>query len=206
VSARILTRDEVVMLRDEAPCCVVTDGDEAYIVAREDSGTDLCTVFRNGDDPDEDEQIAILLAAAPDLRATALDAMDRADAAEATAHRVTMERDGARHLADEAQRARAKQSLELAEARAEVVRLRADLERAGEMIARSIENRAAPLAWGSVEWKRETPDVLTLRLSDGTGERVARIPVEKGALVGAAAKMAKSEMRAEARDAKAGAR
>jgi hypothetical protein len=120
--------------------------------------------------------------------------------------RVRMERDGARHLADEAQRARAKQSLELAEARAEVVRLRADLERAGEMIARSIENRAAPLAWGSVEWKRETPDVLTLRLSDGTGERVARIPVEKGALVGAAAKMAKSEMRAEARDAKAGAR
>lgn len=53
---------------------------------------------------------------------------------------------------------------------------------------------------------RETPDVLTLRLADGVGERVARIPVEKGALVGAAAKVASDTMRDEARAAKADAK
>jgi len=47
------------------------------------------------------------------------------DALAADLHRVTMERDGARDLAQEAQEARIKQSLELAEARAEVVRLNA---------------------------------------------------------------------------------
>ncbi len=45
--------------------------------------------------------------------------------ATATAHRVTMERDGARLSLDAAQASRIKQSLELADARAEVVRLTA---------------------------------------------------------------------------------
>lgn len=48
--------------------------------------------------------------------------------------------------------------------------------------------------------------MLTLRLADGVGERVARIPVEKGALVGAAAKVASDTMRDEARAAKADAK
>lgn len=43
-------------------------------------------------------------------------------------------------------------------------------------------------------------------LADGVGERVARIPVEKGALVGAAAKVASDTMRDEARAAKADAK
>ena len=58
------------------------------------------------------------------------------DAISADLHRVTMERDGARHLADEAQRARVKQSMELAEARAEVVRLRAALDAAHRLVRR----------------------------------------------------------------------
>lgn len=51
-------------------------------------------------------------------------------------HRVTMERDGARASLDAAQSARIKQSLELAEARAEVVRLQADLAVARRIMAR----------------------------------------------------------------------
>jgi sirohydrochlorin ferrochelatase len=61
-----------------------------------------------------------------DLVASVEHHMARADAAEAAAHQLTRERDGARDLAQEAQEARI--ALELAEARAEVVRLRAIVE------------------------------------------------------------------------------
>lgn len=50
------------------------------------------------------------------------------DTISADLHRVTMERDGARLSLDAAHEARIKQSLELAEARAEVVRLRERVE------------------------------------------------------------------------------
>ena len=56
--------------------------------------------------------------------------------ATATAHRVTMERDGARLSLHAAQAARIKQSLELGEARAEVVRLRAALDAAHRLVRR----------------------------------------------------------------------
>lgn len=58
------------------------------------------------------------------------------DTVSADLHRVTMERDGARDLAQEAQEARIEQSLELAEARAEVVRLRAALDAAHRLVRR----------------------------------------------------------------------
>lgn len=76
------------------------------------------------------------------------------------------------------------------------------LTRAGDLLARATERRDEPLAWESVGWTRENPEVVTLRLTDGSGSRVARIPVEKAALVGAAAKLAKDTMRDEARAAK----
>ena len=59
-----------------------------------------------------------LIAAAPDLAATVVLLSD-------DLHRVTMELHAARHLAEEGQRARAKQSLELAEALARIAELEA---------------------------------------------------------------------------------
>jgi len=55
-----------------------------------------------------------------DLVASVEHHMARADAAEAAAHQLTMERDGARLSLDAAHEARIKQSLELAEARAQL--------------------------------------------------------------------------------------
>ena len=76
------------------------------------------------------EGTARLFAAAPDLAASVEHHAARADGLATDLHRVTMERDGARLSLDAAQAARIKQSLELADARAEVVRLRAALRAA----------------------------------------------------------------------------
>jgi hypothetical protein len=61
---------------------------------------------------------------------------DALETADATARRLTMERDGARHALEESQRVRIAQSLDLAAARAEVVPLRAALDPAHRLVRR----------------------------------------------------------------------
>ena len=67
------------------------------------------------------------MSARTDLAASVEYHAARADALAADLHRVTMELHAARHLADEAQRARAKQSLDLAEAQSRLSRMESAL-------------------------------------------------------------------------------
>lgn len=100
------------------PLCV--DGRELLYKASADDDGDWIYV---------DRWEAAMHDASPDLAASVVSLA-------ADLHRVTMERDGARLSLDAAQSARIKQSLELADARAEVVRLRADLAVARRIMAR----------------------------------------------------------------------
>ena len=138
-SARIYTADEArALLTGITPgrwttclradlCVVVDDGTEEG-----GDGDPVAEILITDERPSRNQMAdALLLAAAPDLAASVEHHAARADALAADLQRVTMEMHAARHLAEESQRARVKQSLELAEARAEVVRLNArvaDLE------------------------------------------------------------------------------
>ena len=116
----------------------ITFGDECL------GGVPLCVDGRellykaSADDDDDGDWIyvdrweAAMHDASPDLAASVVSLA-------ADLHRVTMERDGARLSLDAAQSARIKQSLELADARAEVVRLRAQLD----AVASSVPTDAA---------------------------------------------------------------
>ena len=83
MSARILSRDEVAALHDAGgswTCEGFPPSVGVYVVDANDDV--LVEVDGVGTTAADDERCGHLMAAAPDLRATALDAMDRADAAE----------------------------------------------------------------------------------------------------------------------------
>lgn len=135
MSARIYTSAEAAaLLAAYTTQPRVTFGDECL------GGVPLCVdgrelLYTQGPD-DEGDWIYVdrweseMHEAAPDLAASVEHHAARADGLATDLHRVTMERDGARLSLDAAQSARIKQSLELAEARAEVLRLRAALRSA----------------------------------------------------------------------------
>ncbi len=133
MTARIFTGDEAAaLLADYTATPRITFGDECL------GGVPLCVdgrelLYTEGDDTEGDwiyvdRWEAAMHDAAPDLAASVEHHAARADAAEASVHQLTMERDGARKALDASQEARIKQSLELADACAEVVRLRAELD------------------------------------------------------------------------------
>ena len=121
MTARIFTGDEALGLRKGT-----TPGPWKHLrypaLSIEAGGYTVATI------EDVSDCDGALFAAAPDLAASVEHHAARADAAEASVHQLTLERDGARKALDASQEARIKQSLELADARAEVVRLRAELD------------------------------------------------------------------------------
>lgn len=94
--------------------------------------------------------------------------MARADAAEAAAHQLTMERDGARLSLDAAHEARVKQSLELAEARAQIVRLHVEAGVVDGLRMALDDARGAAAAWELVA--RDNAD-----RADRLQERIAEL-------------------------------
>ena len=110
--------------------CVMRNERAAVVSVALTAGIEIATVRRC-----DDEQLADARARVVDTL-TSLRAPKSAkilvrhgllDGAAADLHRVTMELHAARHLADEAQRARAKQSLELAEAQSRLSRMESAL-------------------------------------------------------------------------------
>ena len=95
-------------------CVVVDDGTEEG-----GDGDPVAEILITDERPSRNQMAdALLLAAAPDLAETVVQLS-------ADLHRVTMEIHAARHLAEEGQRARVKQSMELAKALARIAELEA---------------------------------------------------------------------------------
>lgn len=97
-------------------CVVVDDGTEEG-----GDGDPVAEILITDERPSRNQMAdALLLAAAPDLAETVVQLS-------ADLHRVTMELHAARHLAEEGQRARVKQSMELAKAQSRLSRMESAL-------------------------------------------------------------------------------
>ena len=125
MTARIYNAAEALALLDGTLAEGMIDGEPVGVVARRIADPDDGGVEETmSAGPDV---VAALLCVRDDLAASVEHHAARADALAADLHRVTMELHAARHLAEEGQRARVKQSMELAKAQSRLSRMESAL-------------------------------------------------------------------------------